>query len=109
MYGRITRTSVLDPRPPIRLELIDNVELAFCGVAVSMTTTKDELYMHCSFRDEFINRNALREVKHVIETREKRLHPRAIVACDLSNCVYNVKSQGKTHAYQLRSQDHENR
>ena len=82
---------------PMRMERTDKIKLAFCGVPVSVATTNEELYMHCSFRYEFINvfdRSDLRKVKHVIQTGDYNFHPRAIVACSLSNCVYVLSLKG---------------
>jgi len=75
----------------MRLEMTDKKKLPFCGSPISVATMGEELFMHCSFCDDFINvfnRSNLRKVKHVIQTRYYNFHPRAIVACNLSNCVY---------------------
>ena len=73
----------------IRLEILHQSPLQF--YISSITTMKDEVFLlgkrgrHCHTMTVY-DRNNMPEVKEVVSLA--RLHPKSIVACSVSNCVY---------------------
>ena len=82
----------------IRMEMTDKLKLPYCGIPLSITTMSEDFYMLCCSREEkfnIFNRSNLREVKHVIHTRDYNFESRVIVACNPSSCVFVLSNKGK--------------